>query len=97
MDFLKDAASKLSAAEQQGNNPGQGQQGSSQGSSGGENFLSGLGDKINSAAGGGRESEKNEGKDKETRRLRRTSSFRNQDPSCRRCDLTSLRSNRQCL
>ncbi|KAI8935741.1 hypothetical protein NX059_007260 [Plenodomus lindquistii] len=38
---------------------GQNQQQSSGGSSGG-GFLGGIGDKLNSAAGGGRESEKNE-------------------------------------
>jgi hypothetical protein len=63
MDFLKDAASKLQGQEQQGQQQqGQGsgtqQQGSSSGGGGG--FLGGLGDKLNSAAGGGRESEKNE-------------------------------------
>jgi hypothetical protein len=45
-------------------NQGQGQsQSNTQGqqqSSGGGGFLGGLGDKLNSAAGGGRESEKNE-------------------------------------
>lgn len=40
---------------------GNSQQGQGQGqSSGGGGFLGGLGDKMNSAAGGGRESEKNE-------------------------------------
>ncbi|OSS55052.1 hypothetical protein B5807_01488 [Epicoccum nigrum] len=51
-----------------GNSQGQGQTSSEQtqstGSSGGQQqgggFLGGIGDKINSAAGGGRESEKNE-------------------------------------
>jgi hypothetical protein len=67
MDFLKDAASKFGDSEQQGKQgdiPGTGeaqQTASSQGSnSGGGGFLSGIGDKLNSAAGGGKESEKNE-------------------------------------
>jgi hypothetical protein len=70
MDFLKDAASKFGGNEQQGQQgdiPGtsqaqqhaSGQQGSSS-NSGGGGFLGGLTDKINSAAGGGKESEKNE-------------------------------------
>ena len=58
MDFVN----KLSG----GNSQGQGQTSSEQtGSSGGQQqssggFLGGIGDKLNSAAGGGRESEKNE-------------------------------------
>jgi len=62
MDQLKGAFNSFSGgnndnkqSQQQGNM----QQGGS-GSSGGGGFLSGLGDKFNSAAGGGRESEKNE-------------------------------------
>ncbi|KAF2854818.1 hypothetical protein T440DRAFT_464953 [Plenodomus tracheiphilus IPT5] len=39
---------------------GQNQQQQSSSSSGGGGFLGGIGDKLNSAAGGGRESEKNE-------------------------------------
>jgi hypothetical protein len=68
MDFLKDAASKLGTTEQQGRQgdvPGteSAQQTASQQSSDGNNgggFLGGITDKLNSAAGGGRESEKNE-------------------------------------
>lgn len=65
MDFLKDAASKLGATDQQGKQgdvPGTGeaQQQTSQGGSSGGGFLGGIGDKLNSAAGGGKESEKNE-------------------------------------
>lgn len=45
----------------QGENAGQNQQeGSSEQKSNGGGFLGGLGDKLNSAAGGGKESEKNE-------------------------------------
>ncbi|KIW03264.1 uncharacterized protein PV09_05484 [Verruconis gallopava] len=57
MDFLKDAASKFS--EGQKANAPVGEQNAQSGNSGG-GFLGGLGDKLNSAAGGGRESEKNE-------------------------------------
>jgi len=65
MDFLKDAASKFGESQQgqTSNNPNISTQKppSEQGnSSGGGGFLGGLGDKLNSAAGGGRESEKNE-------------------------------------
>lgn len=64
MDFLKDTISKATGGgNQQGEghaqNQGQGQGESGQGGKGG-GFLSGIGDKLNSAAGGGRESEKNE-------------------------------------
>lgn len=69
MDFLKDAASKYAGGQgqqgQQGqqqtsqstSSQGQGQQSSSSGSGG---FLGGITDKFNTAAGGGKESEKNE-------------------------------------
>lgn len=59
MDQLKGAFDSFSGGkgQQQGQPPAQGQQGSS---SGGDSFLGGLGNKINSAAGGGVESEKNE-------------------------------------
>jgi len=68
MDFLNDAAKKFGASEEQGRQgdiPGssEAQQTASQGTSnsgGGGGFLGGLGDKLNSAAGGGKESEKNE-------------------------------------
>jgi hypothetical protein len=75
MDFLKqaqEAAGKYTGGQnQQGQQQGQqqssqssfmqgGQQSSNQGSSSGGGFLGSLGDKFNSAAGGGRESEKNE-------------------------------------
>lgn len=70
MDFLKDAAAKYGGqAEGQQNNQNNAQntntgnqQSTTQGqsSSGAGGFLGGLGDKFNSAAGGGRESEKNE-------------------------------------
>ena len=54
MDFVKNAMS----GDKQGENTQQGQ--NAQSSSGGGGFLGGLGDKFNSAAGGGKESEKNE-------------------------------------
>jgi hypothetical protein len=54
MDKLNDTISSFTG----GNNQQQGGEQKSEGGSGG--FLGGLGDKINSAAGGGRESEKNE-------------------------------------
>jgi hypothetical protein len=55
MDKLNDTISSFTG----GNN--QQQQGGEQKSEGGSGgFLGGLGDKINSAAGGGKESEKNE-------------------------------------
>ena len=60
MDFVKNA---IGGGNNNNNNQagGQGQQpgGSSEQQSGG-GFLGGLGDKLNGAAGGGRESEKNE-------------------------------------
>ena len=57
MDFLKNAVS--------GDNKGESNQQSqptenSSGNAGGGGFLGGIGDKFNSAAGGGKESEKNE-------------------------------------
>ena len=54
MDFLKNAVS--------GDNKGENNQQSenSSGGGGGGGFLGGIGDKFNSAAGGGKESEKNE-------------------------------------
>ncbi|EME39493.1 hypothetical protein DOTSEDRAFT_75232 [Dothistroma septosporum NZE10] len=58
MDFVKKFAGGESNSEgqqQQGGSSGHEQQGG-----GGGSFLSGLGDKLNNAAGGGRESEKNE-------------------------------------
>lgn len=72
MDFLKKASESFGENENRGQNQGQQQQGeqhqqqqsgSSQNegqSSGGGGFLSGLGNKLNSAAGGGKESEKDE-------------------------------------
>jgi hypothetical protein len=65
MDFLKNAASQLGADSQQGKQgdipgTGQAQQTASQQSSSSGGFLGGLGDKINSAAGGGAQGEKNE-------------------------------------
>ena len=63
MDFVN----KFTGGDQQGQNQNQNQQQgqgqneqSSSSSSGGGGFLGGIGDKLNSAAGGGKESEKNE-------------------------------------
>lgn len=58
MDFVKNA---MSGGNQRENNNQQGQsaQSSEQNSAGG-GFLGGISDKLNSAAGGGKESEKNE-------------------------------------
>ncbi|KAJ9621112.1 hypothetical protein H2204_012006 [Knufia peltigerae] len=60
MDQLKGALNSFTGGDnqQQGQGQGQGQQqGQNQGNGG---FLGGIGDKINTAAGGGRESEKKE-------------------------------------
>ena len=57
MDMLKNFTG--GGSNQEGQQQGQQQQGGEQ-KEGGGGFLSGIGDKINSAAGGGRESEKNE-------------------------------------
>ena len=57
MDFLKNAMGKDQSSSGQPTEQGQ-MAGQKQGGGGG--FLSGIGDKFNSAAGGGRESEKNE-------------------------------------
>jgi hypothetical protein len=66
MDFLKDTIGRATGggnqqgeghAQNQGQGQGEGESG--QGGQGG-GFLGGIGDKLNSAAGGGRESEKNE-------------------------------------
>jgi len=58
MDFLK-SVSGGNNNQQGSNSGGQGEQQQSS-SGGGGGFLGGLGDKINGAAGGGKESEKNE-------------------------------------
>jgi hypothetical protein len=62
MDQLKGAFGSFSGGNNNQNEPQQqgGQQGGQQSSSGGGGFLGGIGDKFNSAAGGGKESEKNE-------------------------------------
>jgi len=58
MDFVKNA---MGGEKQAGNNNQQGQNTQSgEQSSGGGGFLGGIGDRLNSAAGGGKESEKNE-------------------------------------
>ncbi len=58
MDFVKNA---MGGEKQAGGNNQQGQNTQSgEQSSGGGGFLGGIGEKFNSAAGGGKESEKNE-------------------------------------
>ncbi|GAD96453.1 conserved hypothetical protein [Paecilomyces variotii No. 5] len=54
MDALKNLAGGIGGGQNQN------QQSSSDSKQGGGDFLSGLGDKINTAAGGGKESEKKE-------------------------------------
>ena len=58
MDFLKSATGQGEQKPEGGQQPQQ--QKEESGSSGGGGFMSGLSDKFNSAAGGGKESEKNE-------------------------------------
>ena len=62
MDQLKNFTNSFTGGnnQQQGQNTEGQQQQAQQSSSGGGGFLGGFGDKLNSAAGGGRESEKNE-------------------------------------
>ena len=63
MDALKNMAGMGNSSNENNNeNPTSNTEQSSSGggSGGGGGFLSGIGDKINSAAGGGKESEKNE-------------------------------------
>ena len=61
MDFIKNAVGGQGANENNNNNQGENTQSNDQQSSGGGGgFLSGIGNKLNSAAGGGKESEKNE-------------------------------------
>jgi hypothetical protein len=57
MDKLQDTFNSFTGGNEQSQG---GSKENQQQKEGGGNFLSGLGDKINSAAGGGRESEKNE-------------------------------------
>jgi hypothetical protein len=57
MDKLQDTFNSFAGGNEHSQGSGKDNQ---QQKEGGGNFLSGLGDKINSAAGGGRESEKNE-------------------------------------
>lgn len=61
MDFVKSVTGDDNQNQGQGQNQNQqGQQEQRTNQQGGGGFLAGLGDKLNSAAGGGRESEKNE-------------------------------------
>lgn len=65
MDFLKKAAGSLNQNQnqnqQQGSSGGEQQQGgNNNNNNGGGGFMDGITDKLNGAAGGGRESEKNE-------------------------------------
>ncbi|MCJ1443130.1 MAG: hypothetical protein MMC23_003627 [Stictis urceolatum] len=59
MDYLKNAASGFTGGSENSDSNNQQQQQGEQ-KEGGGGFLGGIGDKINSAAGGGKESEKNE-------------------------------------
>ena len=59
MDSLKNAMGMNDSSSSSSENPPLEGQATEQ-KQGGGGFLSGLGDKVNSAAGGGRESEKNE-------------------------------------
>jgi hypothetical protein len=58
MDFIKDNIGKVTGEGQQGEGQGQSTEKKEGGGLGG--MLGGIGDKLNSAAGGGKESEKNE-------------------------------------
>jgi hypothetical protein len=60
MDSLKGAFNSLSGGNNQQGQQTQQPQAGGQSSSGGGGFLGGIGDKFNSAAGGGQASEKNE-------------------------------------
>ena len=60
MDYINKAIGGEENKNQEGQQGQQGQQGSENKEQGGGGFLGGLGDKFNSAAGGGKESEKNE-------------------------------------
>lgn len=65
MDFIKNTVGGGEGqgennTNQQGQSGDQQQQQQSSGGSGGGGFLGGMGDKLNSMAGGGKESEKNE-------------------------------------
>lgn len=60
MDQLKGALNNFSGGNNNNNENQQGGSNDQKSSSGGGGFLSGLGDKMNSAAGGGKEGEKNE-------------------------------------
>lgn len=60
MDQLKGALSSFGGGSNQNQQQQEGQQQGQQSGSGGGGFLGGFGDKLNSAAGGGKESEKNE-------------------------------------
>ncbi|KAG8533123.1 uncharacterized protein KY384_001906 [Bacidia gigantensis] len=57
MDFIKKAGDSLGGGE---NNQQQGQGGDQGKQEGGGGFLGGIGNKLNEAGGGGKESEKNE-------------------------------------
>ena len=60
MDSIKNTLNSFSGGDNQNQgSSGQGK-GQQQKQEGGGGFLGGIGDKLNSAAGGGRESEKNE-------------------------------------
>ncbi|ETN38836.1 uncharacterized protein HMPREF1541_06876 [Cyphellophora europaea CBS 101466] len=60
MDKLNETLSSFTGGSNNNNQQPQQQSGGEQKQEGGGSFLGGIGDKINTAAGGGRESEKNE-------------------------------------
>merc|ERR1711939_1157565 len=60
MDKLNETLSSFTGGSNNNNQRPQQQSGGEQKQEGGGSFLGGIGDKINTAAGGGRESEKNE-------------------------------------
>lgn len=60
MDFIKNAVSGGGDNNKSGQNSQQNENSQSGGGGGGGGFLGGMGEKLNSAAGGGKESEKNE-------------------------------------
>ena len=88
MDQLKGAFNSFSGGSnnQQAEKEGPIQESGSGSGSGGGGFLGGLGDKFNSAAGGGKESEKNEDyidKGKQSRaRLHNLCPFPNSSETC---------------
>jgi len=60
MDFLKENVNKYAGGSNSNDSANTAQSSEQKSGGGGGGFLGGIGDKINSAAGGGKESEKNE-------------------------------------